>query len=80
MSTSLKKAYDDKQFDKRLQDKHLSEGKMVQADLDNSLNNLEDDSKNMTTTKDYWEKRTGQVQAPQESQTPSEQPGSGQGF
>lgn len=52
----LNKALNDKLLDKRLRDKLLSEGKVTKAEVEKFLNELPDDSANMTTTDEIDEK------------------------
>jgi len=46
----LNRALNDKILDKRLRDKLVTEGKLSKAEVEKFLNDLPDDSANMTTT------------------------------
>jgi hypothetical protein len=55
----LKEALDEKKFDKRLQDKHLEEGKVKKDEFAKFLDALTDDKANLTYTSETH--RAGQL-------------------
>ncbi len=64
----LAQAIQEKKFDVRLKDKHMAEGAISKSDMDSFLEQLPDESDNMTTAKALDEKRVEEV-VPEETQS-----------